>query len=153
MYCHYEQVGISRQWQVLARVPDRCGQAKIIGVVKATFGQPIPVPAAKGEIELATFSLSSPLWARAEGVLLKPPQLQVTTLAEGTTKPTTYRFISGTAGDAHVLAAPASLGYSRQFAPPTVLRLKFTGGGWAVGQGAVRVTFRAVPINRQASEP
>ncbi|HUC12913.1 MAG TPA: hypothetical protein VMS00_00540, partial [Acidimicrobiales bacterium] len=100
-----------------------------------------------------TFSLSSPLWARAEGVLLKPPKLRVTTWAEGTTKPTTYRFISGTAGDAHVLAAPASLGYSPQFAPPTVVRLELTGGGWALGQGAVRVTFLAVPMSQAASGP
>jgi len=153
IYCHYEQVGISRKWQVLARVPDRCGQARVIGVAKATFGQPIPVPTAKGEMEVATFSLSSPLWARAEGVLLKPPPLQVTTWAEGVAEPTTYRFISGTAGDAHVLAVPASLSYSRQFAPPAVLQLQFTGGGWASGQGAVRVTFLAVPMSRQGSGP
>ena len=153
MYCHYVQVGVSGQWQVLARVPDRCGQARVIGVAKATFGQPVPVPAAKGEMEVATFSLSSPLWARAEGVLLKPPQLQLTTWAQGASKPTTYRFISGTAGDAHVLAVPASLGYSQGFAPPTVVQLQLRGGGWTLGQGAVRVTFFAVPINRQASGP
>jgi hypothetical protein len=151
MYCHYQQVGVSGQWQVLARASDRCGQARVIGVAKATFGQPIPVPAARGEMEVATFSLSSPLWARAEGVLLKPPQLQVTTWAEGTPKPTTYRFISGTSGDAHVLAVPASLGYSRQFAPPTVLQLELTGGGWTLGQGSVRVTFFAVPMSRPSS--
>jgi hypothetical protein len=153
MYCHYEQLGVSGQSQVLARVSDRCGQARVIGVARATFGQPIPVPPARGEMEVATFSVSSPLWARAEGVLLKPPQLQMTTWAEGTTKPTTYRFISGTAGDAHVLAAPASLGYSRQFAPPTLVRLQVTGGGWTRGQGAVRVTFLAVPMSQQASQP
>ena len=153
MYCHYEQVGVSEQWQVLARVPDRCGQARVIGVAKATFGQPFAVPAAKGEMEVATFSLSSPLWARAEGALLKPPQLQVATSAQGTGKPTTYRFISGTAGDAHVLAVPASLGYSHEFAPPTVVRLQVTGGGWSLGQGAVRVTFFAVPMSQPASAP
>jgi hypothetical protein len=153
MYCHYVQFGVSEQWQVLARVPDRCRQARVLGVAKATFGQPVPVPAADGEMEVATFSLSSPLWARAEGVLLKPPQLQVTTWAQGASEPTTYRFISGTAGDAHVVAVPASLGYSQGFAPPTVLQLEFRGGGWALGQGAVRVTFFAVPMSRQASGP
>ena len=153
MYCHYEQVGVSEQWQVLARVPDRCGQARVIGVAKATFGQPFAVPAAKGELEVATFSLSSPLWARAEGVLLKPPQLEVTAWAQGTGKPTTYRFISGTAGDAHVLAVPASLGYSQEFAPPTVVQLQVTGGGWSPGQGAVRVTFFAVPMSRPGGAP
>jgi hypothetical protein len=153
MYCHYKQVGVSEQWQLLARVPDRCGQARVIGVAKAAFGQPLAVPAAKGEMEVATFSLSSPLWARAEGVLLKPPQLEVTAWSQGTGKPTTYRFISGTAGDAHVLAVPASLGYSQEFAPPTVVQLQVTGDGWSPGQGAVRVTFFAVPMSRPGGAP
>jgi hypothetical protein len=122
-------------------------------VAKATFGNPFAVPAANGEMEVATFSLSSPLWARAEGALLKPPQLQVTTWAQGAGKPTTYRFISGTAGDAHVLAVPLSLGYSHEFAPPTVTQLQVTGGGWSLGQGAVRVTFFAVPMSPQAIAP
>ena len=73
----------------------------------------------------------------AEGVLLKPPQLELTAWDERTGKPTTYRFISGTAGDAHVLAVPGSLGYSNEFAPPTVVQLKVTGGGWSPGQGSV----------------
>jgi hypothetical protein len=153
MYCHYNQIGISEQWQVLARVPDRCGDARVIGVAKATFGQPIAVPAAGGEMEVATFRLSSPLWARAEGVLLKPPQVHMTTWALGTGKATTYRFIAGTAADVHVLAAPTSLGYSPEFAPPTVVQLQVSGGGWSLGQGSVRVTFLAVPMSRPASGP
>ncbi len=153
MYCHYEQIGTSEQWQVLARVADRCGEPRVIGVAKATFGQPIAVPAAKGEMELATFSLSSPLWARAEGVLLKPPQVQMTTWALAAGKATTYRFIAGTAGDVHVLATPSSLGYSNDFAPPTVVQLQVSGGGWSLGHGSVRVTFFAVPMSRPASGP
>ncbi len=153
MLCHYEQVGVSEQWQVLARVTDRCGQARVIGVAKAHFGQPVAVPSAKGEMELATFSLSSPLWARADGLLLKPPQLQVKIWAEGTGEPTTYRFISGTAADAHVLEVPASLGYSPEFTPPKVVQVQLTGGGWARGQGAVQVTFFAVPMSQPASGP
>lgn len=147
MYCHYGQVGVSGRWQVLAREPDRCGVAKVIGRASARFGQPIAVPPARGEMELATFSLSSPLSARVEGVLLKPPQLQLKAWSAGSSSPATYRFIPGTAGDAHVLAVPASLSYSRHFAPPTVLQLQFAGGGWAPGHGAVKVTFLAVPMS------
>jgi hypothetical protein len=88
---------------------------------------------------VATFGLTSPLWPRAEGVLLTPPQLHLTTWAQDMPKPTTYRFTSGTAGDADVLAVTASLGYSHQFAPPTVLQL--TGGGLTLGQGAHALRF------------
>ncbi len=90
---------------------------------------------------MAIFALTSPLWARAKGVLLRPPQLHLATWAQDMPKPTTHRFMCGTAGDAHVLAVPACLGYSHQFAPSTVLQLKLTGGGWTLGQGAPRVTF------------
>jgi hypothetical protein len=148
MYCHYEQLAVDGPLQLLARVQDRCAQAKVIGHVNARFGEPVEIPPAHGEMELATFSLSSPLSARIEGVLFKPPQLQLTAWDHGAASPTTYRFVPGTAGDAHVLAVPASLGYSRSFMPPTIRQLQFTGGGWSKGQGAVRVTFLAVPMDR-----
>ena len=61
---------------------------------------------------------------------------------------TAYRFVPGTAGDGHVLAAPASLGYSAAFTPSPVERLEVTGGGWQPGQGQVTVTFLAVPLRR-----
>ena len=69
---------------------------------------------------------------------------KATSSAQGTT----YRFVPGTAGDGHVLAAPASLGYSAPFTPSPVERLEVTGGGWQPGQGQVTVTFLAVPLRR-----
>jgi hypothetical protein len=108
---------------------------------RATFGPPIPVPASRGEMEVAIFALTSPLRARAEAVLLKPPLLHLTTCAQDMPKPTTHCFMSGIAGNANVVAVPARLGYSHQFAPPTVLQLQLTGGCWTLGRRASRVTF------------
>jgi hypothetical protein len=102
-----------------------------------------------GDLVLASFSLSSPVLARAEGLVLRPPVVRVTTWDDqGTGGGTVYRFVPGTAGDDHVVAAPPSLGYSPAFTPPPVRRLEVTGGGWRPGQGQVTVTFLAVPMSR-----
>jgi hypothetical protein len=148
-YCHYRQLGVSTPWQVLGLVPDRCGQEHVVARARARFGQPIEVPTEPGALVLASFSLSSPVLARAEGLVLKPPAVRVTTWASrGRSTGVVYRFVPGTAGDGHVLRAPASLGYSPAFTPPTVQRLEVTGGGWRPGQGRVTVTFLAVPLSR-----
>jgi hypothetical protein len=132
--------------------PSRCGVATVIGETTAHFGQPVSVPAAPGKMVVATFSLNSPLTARAESLALKGPEVDVTAWDSTTTPsggPETYRFVPGTAGDAHVLAVPRTLGYLPAFTPPAVRKLEFTGGGWAPGQGSVHVTFYSVPLRRQ----
>ncbi len=148
-YCHYRQLSVSSPWQVLGLVPDRCGEGRVVGRALAHFGQAVDVPLDPGNLVLASFSLSSPVLARAEGLVLKPPALRVTTWASHQSGGgTVFRFVPGTAGDDHVLAAPVSLGYSPAFTPPPVQRLEVTGGGWQPGQGQVTVTFLAVPMSR-----
>jgi hypothetical protein len=146
MYCHYRQVSVSSPWQVLARAPDRCGRAQVIGRVNARYGRPIAVPSKPGDLVLASFSLGSPFLARAEGLVLKPPELQVTTWTGRQGAGTAYRFVPGTAADDHVVRAPSSLGYAAAFTPRSVQRLEVSGGGWQQGQGDVVVTFLAVPV-------
>ncbi len=150
MYCHYRQLSVSGPWQVLGLVPDRCGQEHVVGRARYRFGQVIDVPVEPGDLVLASFSLSSPVLARAEGLFLKPPSVRVTTWDEGqgSDDGALYRFVPGTAGDGHILASPASLGYSSPFAPSRLQRLEVTGGGWQPGQGQVIVTFLAVPLRR-----
>ncbi len=149
MYCHYRQVGPVGSWLLLARVPapGRCGAPLMIGSATAHFGQPIRVPAAPGKMVVATFSLTAPLSARAEALALKGAELDAT-LWPGTPAPKTYRFLSGTAADAHVLAVPGALGYPAAFTPPVVRKLELTGGGWATGRGTVHVTFYSVSLVR-----
>jgi hypothetical protein len=142
MYCHYLPLGQAGGWLVLSRVVDRCGAAHPIGTVTDHFGQVVDVPRAPGTMVVATFSLASPLSAQLEGVLLKPPMVSV--VADGTP----YRFVTGTAGDDHVLSAPPALGYPTAYAPGAVHRLELTGGGWAAGHGSATITFFSVPVNR-----
>ncbi len=144
MFCHYAEVQTTDHWLVLTKVANRCGRPQALGQATAHFGQTVTVPRVPGKMVLAEFSLSSPLTSKAEGVLLKSPEVSLT--AWGPDGETTYRFLPGTAADLHILAAAASLGYPSKFAPPSVRKLEVSGGGWATGQGSVHIRFYAVSI-------
>jgi hypothetical protein len=152
MYCHYVQVAVSGPSQVLAHVPGpvagpgRCGRPAVLGRVKTTFGRAVAVPADPGHMVTAALSFGTPLITSLEGLVTKPPHMQITVWARPSGLATTYRFIPGTAGDTQVLRVPAALGYSPSFTPPPIAKLELTGGGWSKGQGALTVTFYAVAL-------
>jgi hypothetical protein len=53
MLCHFRPAGAkTNEWEVLERVPDRCGAAHEIAVVDGRLGQPIPVPPVPNPNEL-----------------------------------------------------------------------------------------------------
>ncbi len=150
MYCHYLQLPAPGPWQVLGRVADRCAAARRVEQVTAHFGQVVAVPGVPGEMVVATFSFGTPLRARTEGVLLKPPPTELTAWdgGGGAARGTMYRFIAGTAPDYHVVSVPPALGYSAPFTPPDIARLDISGGGWHAGQGEIVVTFYAIGLRR-----
>jgi hypothetical protein len=145
MYCHYVRSSVTDGWLILVRTGDRCGQPQLIKQVTGHFGMPIAVPSAPGRMVVATFSLASPSISKLEGLLLKPPSIQLTSWDAGS-PPSSYRFVPGTAPDYHVLAAPASLDYPAGFSPSKTGQLEISGGGWPSGQGALQVNFYSVDI-------
>jgi hypothetical protein len=145
IFCHYVQIALSPDWQVLGRVPDRCGPAVPIGEARAHFGQPVSVPSARGKMVVASFTFAPPFAYKVENLLLKPSNTYLTTWS-GRGSPVTYRFVPGTSQDAHVLKVPAALGYSVGFTPPPVRALELWGGGWATGKGAITIVFSAVAM-------
>jgi hypothetical protein len=144
LVCHYEPLGSLAAWQVLARVPDRCGPARLVRVDHAPFGQRVKVPTLRGDLVVAAFSLTSPLWARLEGWALKPPATFATTWTPR--QAVTYRFLPGTAADEHIIDIPTRLRYGSGFAPAPVKWLTMSGGGWSRGQGRFTVTFYALAV-------
>ena len=145
LYCHYVQLALQAPWQVLERVADRCGRPVVIGQIHTHFGEPVKVPSEPGKIVVASFSFSLPLLSKLEVMLLKPPDTYLRTWG-ARSAPITYRFVTGTAEDDHVLSVPATLGYSRRFTPTSVRRLELTGVGWKTGHGAVTITFLALSL-------
>jgi hypothetical protein len=143
--CNYRQVTATGGWQVLAKIPDRCGAARLLGERKATFGQAVPVPRGpKDSIVIARLSAPVTFRGRLESLLLKPPPFYLR-MKIGTSYGD-YRFIAGTAADDHVLEVPNRIGYSSQFYTPSVSSLALSGGGWSNGEGTTTVTFYEVPV-------
>lgn len=49
--CNFEPLRTTSRWQVLGRVPDRCGEPRMVGSVEASYGETVDVPqAAPGEV-------------------------------------------------------------------------------------------------------
>ena len=149
LYCHYGQVSTADHWVLLRRVPDRCGHPQPLGTATGHFGEPISVPSAPGKMVVARLSVSLPLLTSIENTLLKGPAVHLRAWEGGTgtgLSELTYRFVASTAGDSHVMAAPATLGYTTGYGPAPLRRFELTGGGWAAGQGTVRARFYAVSL-------
>ncbi len=147
VYCHYTQLALAIPWQVLERVRDRCGPDLRVRQTDVRFGQPVEVPSFPGKIVVASFTLSAPLLSRVEAGILKPPDTYLVVWETGA-RPLTYRFVTETAADDHILSVPASLGYSAPFTPADIRRLEIRGGGWKSGQGSVKVLFQAMTLTR-----
>ena len=147
IYCHYHQLRARGPWQVLQRVPDRCGRPAVIARERTRFGEPVDVPGAPGRMVVASFSFGLPLLSKIDGALLKPPDVYLRVWS-GDRQPVTYRFVTGTQADEHVVSVPSALGYSAPFAPPPLRRLEILGGGWATGHGSIAITFWALSMTR-----
>jgi hypothetical protein len=114
MLCHFEAERTTHEWQVLARVPDRCGEPEPLGRVQSTYGQAIPVP--EGGSDEVVF-------ARVEGVQVSGIERLRTLIYRS--KARSIRFggtdrhrplIPTTAGDGLLLRAPGRIDFPAPFA-------------------------------------
>ncbi len=73
MICNFVPEISDGGWEVLRRVPDRCGEPIDLGMSPVTAGQPVTVPAAPyGSIVVASFDLPESLGARLGSLAFKP---------------------------------------------------------------------------------
>ena len=131
--CRYTQIDVSTTWQVLKRIPNRCGPARFITHLTATFGESIRVPpASPGAMVVARIqALPLSVSYKISSVVLKPPNLFMTT------PHATYRLLTGTAGDLHLLRPTSSLGYASQFMPTTIAFLRPSWCGNSEGKWSI----------------
>ncbi len=97
--CHFRPVDRSPFWQLLARVPDRCGPELPAGTVESSFGETVAVPE-PGPNDLIGVRIEG---AEVEGLerirsLLYRPVERLAEVAGGP-----YRLIPATAGDGLIL--------------------------------------------------
>lgn len=142
LLCRYAQAGATASWQLLVRVPNRCGKLVPLGTVHARFGETIDVPQAPpGDAVVATFhGVGSSLLYRLENLLLKARAIQMTT------PNASYRFIAGTAADLHIMRVPSTLSYNPTFAPPQIPFFTLYERNLLTDGGRYRVMFFAMPL-------
>jgi hypothetical protein len=140
--CRYRQLDASSTWQVLMRVPDRCGPARFISRVTATFGVSVEVPVGPPDEMVVARIRSLPLTIgyKISSLILKPPIVLLNSAG------ITYRFVTATAGDLHLLRPASSIGYTAPFMPSTVASFTLTGAGMAPGTGHYSVSFFGIRV-------
>ena len=119
MICHYGQLGVSPSWQVLGKVPDRCGSMREISMVHSGIGQiiKVPKPTQSDQAIIATISpVPLPLTTAPVSFLFKTSSVKIQLNKSANAD----RFIPSTAGQPHLMVEPEDLGYScASGRPPT----------------------------------
>ncbi|HEX5989499.1 MAG TPA: hypothetical protein VFY75_04720 [Solirubrobacterales bacterium] len=125
--CNFAPVQTTALWQVLARVPDRCGEPRPAGEVEAGEGETVAVPAPRrGEV----------VFARIEGAGVERLERISTVLFHARVRHLlvngndSYRLIPETAGDGLLLRGRGAFLDRSDFSPiPQARTLALTGAG------------------------
>lgn len=137
--CNFAIVRASERWQVLARVPDRCGGPRPLGAVEASPGEAVEVPA-PGPHEV--------VWARIDGVEVDGLERLLAFVSHARTRHAivngerSYRLIPGTAADGLMLRSSNGIGGRGALAQvPQARTIAVTGV-----DDQLRFTFFAMPV-------
>jgi hypothetical protein len=141
MLCRYELLRAQGEWQVLGRVPNRCGPPRPIGSAEGTYGEPIPVPKAAPD---------DLVFARVDGVQVSGLERLEALLHRAEARQVSfdggrpYVFIPAAAENGLILRAPAAIDYPGEFAlAPNAEALTFLLDGEPAEQ-EIRAEFYAM---------
>ena len=150
MLCNFEALRTTERWQVLGRVPDRCGEPEPLGTAEGSWGEPIPVPQAPP---------GSAVVARVEGVQVSGTERLRTFAARSRER--TFRFeggplggpqarewalVEGTAGEGLLVSAPPGRDFPAPFAlAPNAEAITFLLDGEG-SDGEISVEYFALPV-------
>ncbi len=142
--CRYREAAATRTWQLLQRRNDRCGHLRRLGVTTTGLDQRVRVPAApRGDEVVATFNLSDSLWSKLESLVYKPPNV----FFNANDGKDSWRFVTATGPDLHILRASSALGYSPAYLPVPIRNLEFSVSGEGPSLSGITVSFYAVPMS------
>ena len=150
MLCRYQQVSATRRWQVVARVPNRCGRAESLGSVTAHLGQTVTVPSADDHSIVVAHveGLDGSLVQRLQSAVFKASPFDI--LLNGKK----FSFVPTTASGPLVMSTPADLGYSLGFGFPTkVHSLEIAMQSPRIGPSTFKVVFDRIPLAAAATPP
>jgi hypothetical protein len=112
--CNFAPLHTTGRWQVLGRVPDRCGPARPAGSAEASPGEAVPVPVpGPGEVVFARVEGSSPGGLESLQALLLHARTRHAVVNGGHG----YRLVPGTAGDGLMLRGDPRVAGAGPFSP------------------------------------
>jgi hypothetical protein len=150
MECRYREVSADAVWQLLERQPDRCGRPRLISSITTGVGHVVTVPAAPaGDDVVATFHLSTGVVMSVESLLFKPPNVFLV----ANNGQETWRFITATGPEFHVLEASSNLGFSSAFVPVSAHNLRFLVKGKTPSSTGIGISFYEVPMATAQGSP
>lgn len=144
MVCRYLPLAAAPTWQVLGRVPDRCGTPSVIATVSTRAGVAVSVPRnlPPGILTMRVSGVGADLLTRVLSLAYKTPPWWV--LMNGTR----WRIPPPTADEAAIIAATTDVGYVGALTlgpPPDTVTVGPDPGG--PGDGSpLTVTFEVVPV-------
>ncbi len=143
--CNFEITETTPGWQLLSRVPDRCGEPELISSVDAAYGETVEVPqAGKDEV----------VFVKVDGVGVSGLESVLSLLYKSRFRHAvvngsdTYRLVPGTAADGLLLNGPPELVGECPFAQaPQAETLELTGPS-----GDLRYDFYSMKVEPTANE-
>ena len=124
--CNFAPLYTDERWQVLGRVPDRCGPERPLGTVEAAAGQAVPVPRP---------GLGSVVYVRIDGAGVSGAERVQTFLLHASSRHATvdgdrrYRLVPETAGDGLLLRGAPGVAEAGPFSPIPEARTIAVDGG------------------------
>ena len=150
MICRYEPVAASPSWQVLARVPDRCGTPELLGTSTASAGRPVQIPleSRPGRLIVVHVRGVASSWTeKITGLVFKTPEWWMRTKYGAT------RLVPENASGPLLIGWTGSSDYVERLAflgpPPEVTVGTQVNGGVPVNESADPLTydFYSIPIS------
>jgi hypothetical protein len=138
--CHFVPAKVVSDWQILRRVPDRCGPERLISEATAEPGETVEVPRA-GDGELVVLKLEG---AEVEGLeklqsTLWRPSVRTAVLDDGAAS---FQLVPGTSGDGLIVSRDPSLDSPGGFSQlPQIRNLAIDGG-----DGSLHFSFYGVKV-------
>ena len=148
LLCHYRVEDVQSQARaVLLRRHNRCGPTRLIGSVRAAWGQAVPVPAPPGPRDVVTAKVAGVQVQGAEKIRAAAYKAQERSVILDGDATVPHRLAPGTAGDGLVVrAAPAADYPSPLNLAPNATTIAFQRQGAPAGGTPLRVDFYAMRV-------
>jgi len=143
--CNYEELSRSSNFQVLGKIPDRCGEPELIGTVGTAFGEAVAVPEpGPGEVIFARIEGAGVEGLEKLKTLLYRADFRMAETNEGT-----YRLVPDSLGNGLLLRGDPEVSGSAGFEQvPGIENFTLTGR-----EGDLTIEFFRMGVENENGEP